>query len=58
VYYISVHIVEKEMSVSSNDTDNLKTEAARYSEPSKSTCDIQEDEFGVQVTVHRDKFLY
>ena len=46
------------MSVSSNDTDNLKTEAARYSEPSKSTCDIQEDEFGVQVTVHRDKFLY
>jgi len=57
VYYISVHIVEKEMSESSNNTDNLKTEAARYSEPSKSTCNVQEDEFDVQVTMHRDKFL-
>jgi len=43
--------------MSSNNTDNLKTEAAGYSEPSKSICNIQEDEFGVQVTMHPDKFL-
>ena len=50
-------MVEKDMSMSSNNTDALKTEAACYSEPSKSTCNIQEDEFGVQVTVQRDKYL-
>jgi len=33
----------KEMSLSSNNTDTLKTEAACYPEPSESTSNIQED---------------